>query len=242
MNNVELIARMENVINQLNDPQVLEKEVFFPLDNDLSSVDDSTKRVLIQLLGKAEEKVIQLGGPMKDWWLSEIFMRKGRCAKGVLDRSGEYPFWKSAFNHAQKAANQEVILQSSLELGFGFVEHTGSLREMLEMQMQCVRAICAKDVATTSRLRIIGVNLFDFWCQLEYRRLSEHDLTAKQFVIDSAKSLKSAGFDDDSASPIMILLISKVFDFNDPALEWARMETAILGLPVPEDVVRKINL
>ena len=106
--------------------------------------------------------------------------------------------------------------------------------------MNCVKAICASGAAITSRLRIIGINLFDFWRQLEYRRLSEHDLKAKQFIIDGAKSLQKAGFDDDSAAPVMILLISKAFDFEDPGLEWAQMETAVLGIPVPEDIKSKI--
>jgi len=238
---VDLVDELAKVIDNLKDVKALADGVLSPLDNALASSDDSTKGKFIELLNKAENKVKKIGGKKQDWWMSEIYLRKGRCARGIYDRAKEYPFWKHACEYAMKSNNHEMIIQSSLELGFGFIEFTTSIREILEIQMNCVKAICAGGVATTSRLRIIGINLFDFWRQLEYRRLSELDLKAKQFVIDSAKSLEKAGFDDDRAAPIMILLISKVFDFKDPVIEWARMEIAILDIPVPDDIKRKIG-
>jgi len=167
-------------------------------------------------------------------------LRKARCANGILEKPKEHHAWKRAYEFGTKSDNPEVSVQSSFELGFSFVEFTTSIREILELQMNCIRAICKQGSAIHSRLRIIGINLYDFWGQLEFRRLSESDLKAKQFVLDGAKSLKEAGFDDDKAAPIMILLISKVFDFDDPAIEWAKLETAILDTPLPEEVKNKI--
>ncbi len=241
MNSINLVEAAAKLIDRLDDPQTLANDAFLPFDDGIQSSDDATKRQCFELLKTAEEKIRQSDSEKKNWWLSEICLRKARCARGIIDRKREYSYWKDARNYAVEAGNHEVCLQSSLELGFTFVEFTSSLREILEIQMSCVKAICAGDVATTSRLRIIGVNLFDFWRQLEYRRLSEHDLKAKQFIIDSAKSLERAGFDDDSAAPVMILLISKVFDFDAPALEWAKMETTVLYIPVPEDIKQKLG-
>jgi hypothetical protein len=241
MNKVDLVNKMAKVIDNLKDAQALGKGVFSPIDDALQSADDSTKTKFLELLNKTEEKVRQLGGKKQDWWLSEIYLRKGRCARGIFDKIKEYSFWKQAYEYSTKANNHEVTTQSSLELGFDFVEFTTSIREILEIQMNCIKAICAEDTAIHTRLRILGINLFNFWRQLEYRRLSERDLKAKQFVIDGAKSLEKAGFDEDRAAPVMILLISKVFEFQDPAIQWAQLETAVLDIPVPEDVKRKID-
>ena len=238
---MDWINEAAKVIDNLKDADALAKEVLSPIDNAVEASDNSTRNQCIELLDKAEEKIRKMGGKKQDWWISEIYLRKGRCAEGIFDRAKEYSFWKQAYESAMKADNHEVAIQSSLKLGFSFVEFSSSIREIMEIQMNCIRAICTGDVATSSRLRIIGMNLYDFWRQLEYRRLSEHDLKAKQYIMDGAKGLEKAGFDDHSAAPIMILLISKLFDFEEPCIEWAHMETAILGIPIPENIKRKIG-
>jgi len=215
--------------------------VFLQIDNTLETSDDSEKKKFIELLDQTEEKVKKMGDKDRDRLMSEIYLRKGRCAKGILERGKEYQYWKQASEYARKSNNHEAMIQSGLALGFMFVEFTGSIREILELQMNCIRAICAQGTAIHTRLRIMGINLFSFWNELEYRRLSERDLKAKQFVIDGAKSLKKAEFDDERAASVMILLISKVFDFNDPCIEWAQHETAVLDIPIPEDVKKKIE-
>ena len=215
--------------------------VFMQIDNALETSDDSEKKKFFGLLDQTEEKVNKMGDKDRDRWMSEIYLRKGRCAKGTLERAKEYQFWKQASEYARKSNNHEVIIQSGLSLGFEFVEFTTSIREILEIQMNCIRAICEQGTAIHTRLRIMGINLFSFWHQLEYRRLSERDLKAKQLVIDGAKSLEKAGFDDERAAPVMILLISKVFDFDDPCIEWAQHETAVIDIPIPEDVKKKIE-
>lgn len=241
MSKTDFIDKISKTIDNLKDLQALADGVFPDLDRALETADDATKWKIVELLGKAEEKVREMGEEKKAWWLSEIYLRKGRYARGVIDKKREYSHWKDAYAYAVEAGNHEAAVHSSLELGFTFVEFTSSLRDILEIQINCVKAICAGDVATTSRLRIVGINLYDFWRQLEYRRLSEHDLKAKQYIIDSTKSLESAGFDNETAAPVMILLISKVFDFEDPALEWARVEAGVLFTPVPEDVKEKLR-
>jgi hypothetical protein len=241
MSKTDFIDKISKTIDNFKDPQALADGVFPDLDRSLETVDDAVKRKVVELLDKAEEKVRHLEEKKKAWWLSEIYLRKGRFTRDIIDKKREYSHWKDAYAYATEAGNHEMAVQSSLELGFTFVEFTRSLRDILKIQMNCVKAICASGVATTSRLRIIGINLYDFWRQLEYRRLSEHDLKAKQYIIDSAKSLESAGFDDETAAPVMILLISKVFDFEDPCLEWAQMEAQVLYIPVPEDVKIKMG-
>jgi hypothetical protein len=241
MNKSDLIKKVKNAIENLKDPQELTEGIFPSLDTALELSDGETKKEIVDLLGNMESKIIEIGGGRKEWWLAEIYLRKGRYARGVIDKKREYSFWKDAREYARRSENHEMDVQSSLELGFTFVEFTSSLREILEIQMNCLKAICAAGTATTSRLRIIGINIYDFWRQLEYRRLSEHDLKAKQYIIDSAKSLESAGFDDETAAPVMVLLMSRLFDYEDPALEWAEMEASVLYVPIPDDVKKKIE-
>jgi hypothetical protein len=53
--------------------------------------------------------------------------------------------------------------------------------------------------------------------------------------------MESADFDDETAAPVMILLISKVFDYDHPTLEWAHMEAGVLHIPIPGDVKEKLG-
>lgn len=211
------------------------------VDNSIDTSGEAEKKKLLEQLNAIEKKVRDAGGRDQDRLISEINLRKGRCAREVLEKQQEYKFWKHAYDCALKSGNHEVIVQSGLELGFDFYEFTTSIREITEIHMNCVRAVCAQGAAIHTRLRIIGINLFNFWRQIQYRRLSEHDLKAKQMVIDGAKSLEKAEFDEDRASPVMIILIARLYEFDDPALEWAQLETAVLDVQVPEDVRKKMG-
>lgn len=241
MNKGDLVNEVEKVLGTIKDTQALVDGVFSPLDNAFQASQDSEKDKFIELLNETEEKVKQMVEVNQDWWLSEIYLRKGRLAKGIYEKEKEYLFWKQAYKYALKSNNNEVIFQSGFSLGFEFFEFTTSIREILEIQMNCIKAICAQDTAILTRLRIMGINIFNFWRQIEYRRLSEHDLKAKQLVIDCAKTLEQASFDEDRASPIMIMLIAKAFEFDEPCLEWAQHEAAILDVPIPESIKRKIG-
>ena len=118
MNTVNLVTEITKVIDNLEDALVMPDAVFSPLDDALESSDDSTKSKFIELLNKAEEKIIALGDKKQNWRISEINLRKGRFARGVYDKAREYLFWKHAYEYAMKADNHEVSVHSSLELGF----------------------------------------------------------------------------------------------------------------------------
>jgi len=233
MDNTNLIDEVAKALGTIIDSKASLEGIFSPLDNALETADDPGKNRFMELLDQTEEKVKKRGDKRQDQLLSEIYLRKARCARGIYKTEKEYPLWKRAYEYGLKSNNHEVIINSCLALGFEFIQFTSSIREILDIQMSCIKAICAQDVAIHTRLRIMGINLFDFWRQLEYRRLSEHDLKAKQLVIDGAKDLEKAGFDEDRAAPIMIMLIAKVYDFDDPCLEWAKFEAAIIDIPIP---------
>lgn len=217
------------------------ERVLSQIDNAIETAGDAEKKKFLEQLNETGKKVEKAGAKDQDWWISEINLRKGRCAREILEKEQEYKFWKNAYDYGKKSGNSEVIVQSGLELGFDFYEFTTSIKEISELHMSCVGAICAQGTAIHTRLRIMGINLFNFWRQIEFRRLSESDLKAKKLVIDGAKSLEKAGFDEDRAAPVMIMLLSRVFEFSDPALEWAQLETAVLDVQVPEDVRKKIG-
>jgi hypothetical protein len=237
----DLFDKAAKAVGTIKDAQALVDDAFSPLDHAFQTFDDSEKTKFIELLNETEEKVKQMGNENQDWWMSEVYLRKARCAKGIFEKGKEYLFWKQAYEYGRKSNNHEVIIQSGLSLGFDLFEFTASIREIIEIQMNCIKAICAQGSAIFTGLRIMGINLFNFWRQIEYRRLSEHELKAKQLVIDGAKNLEEAGFDEDRAAPIMIMLISNLFEFKDPCIEWAQHEAAILDIQIPETIKRKIN-
>jgi hypothetical protein len=241
MNKRDLIKEVAKVVGDKKDAQEVVNWIFSPFDNGPQLVDDPEKIKFIELLNKTEEKVAKLAHEKMDWWMAEIYLRKGICAEGVLQKEKQFPLWRHAYEYALKSRNNEVIVQSALSLGFDFVEFTESIREVLDIHMNSIKAICAQDTATSTRLRIMGINLFNFWRQIEFRRLSEHDLKAKQVVIDGAKGLEKACFDEDRAAPVMIILISNLFQFEDPALEWAQVEVAILDIPIPDDIRKRMG-
>lgn len=241
MNKEDLIKEVAKAVGNKKDAQDVVDCVFSPPDDRFEKFDDSEKNKFIELLNETEKKVQQLGDEKQDSWMAEIYLRKGRCAEGILEKERAHFFWKKAHEYALQSDNYEVIIQTGLSLGFDFFEFTSSIREVLEIQMSSIKAICAQGTSIFTRLRIMGINLFNFWRQIEYRRISEHDLKAKQLVVDGAKNLEKEGFDQDRAAPIMVMLISIVFDFKDPCLEWAQQEAAILDIPIPENIKRKIE-
>jgi hypothetical protein len=242
MTKVELVNKVAKAIDNAKTSKALLKGAFSPLDKAFESAGDSTKKDFLDLLNKAEEKIKKLRVKNEEWWMAEIYFRKGRYAKGLFEKPREYRLWKDAYDYALKGDNYEVTIQSGLSLGFEFYEFTSSIKEILAIHINCIKAVCAQGDAIHTRLRIIGINLFNFWRQIEFRRLSESELKAKQYVIDGAKNLEGSGFDEDRAAPIMILLISKVYGFTDPCLEWAQLESAIIDIRIPDDIKQKIGI
>jgi hypothetical protein len=241
MNKEDLVNQVEKVLAAEKDLQTPIESVFSLFDSVFLDVDDSEKSEFIELLNKMEEKVKKLGDKDRDHWMSEIYLRKSFCANGIFERQKEYLLWKEAYEYALKSKNYEVLFQAGHALGFDFYEFTRSLREILELQMSCVKAVCDQGTKIFTSLKLIGTNLFNFWRQIEFRRLSEHDLKAKKMVMDGAKSLEKADFDEERAAPIMIMLISKFYEYENPCLEWAQHESAIIDIPIPENIKKRIG-
>jgi len=241
MDKRKLINEIANTVGDKKGAQAVVDWISSPFDKIPQPFDDSEKKKFIELLTVTEEKIKKAEKQKPDWWIAEVYLRKALCAEGILEKERQFPIWRKAYEYAMKSENNEVLVQSALSLGFDFYEFTSSIREIMEIHISAVKAICAHGAATSTRLRIMGINLFNFWHQINFRRLSERELKAKQYIIDSAKSLESAGFDQDQAAPVMVLLIASLFDFEDPALEWAYHETAIIDIPVPEDVKKKLD-
>ena len=92
---------------------------------------------------------------------------------------------------------------------------------LAEIQFSIIKGISAQD-CNYERLEGIGINLFNGWNNLDWRRESTYDLKAKYALMDGAKELKKANFSARQASPIMILLLCSVFDFQNKVAEWAK--------------------
>jgi hypothetical protein len=241
MDKRKLVNEIAKTVGDKKGAQDVVDWISSPFDKTPQPFDDSEKKKFVELLAVTEEKLRKVEKQKPDWWMAEIYLRKGLSSAGILEKERQFPIWRKAYEYAMKSENNEVLVQSALSLGFDFYEFTSSIREIIEIHISAVKAICAHGAATSTRLRIMGINLFNFWHQINFRRLSERELKAKQWIIDSAKSLESAGFDEDQAAPIMVLLIASLFEFDDPALEWAYHETAIIDIPVPDGIKKKLD-
>ena len=118
------------------------------------------------------------------------------------------------------------------------VEFSMSIKEIIEVQVDVINALC-KQEHFLKRIGTIGEDLFKVWSRFEYRRLTEHELKMKQIVMDGAKSLKEAGFSSENASPVMILLVSTIYEIENSCLEWAQNQ--ISDVPLPANIQAILN-
>ena len=89
-------------------------------------------------------------------------------------------------------------------------------------------------------VEFLGKNLFNMWTRVDWRRLSERDLEAKDILMDSAKEMDRAGTPEAVAGPVMVLLLARLSQHEGPATDWARRQIAGRGT-IPEDVWRLVE-
>jgi hypothetical protein len=105
--------------------------------------------------------------------------------------------------------------------------------------LSVLEAICEQK-EYCENLEIFGTNLYNCWRGLDYRRLSEQDLKAKKTLMDGAKTLQQARFDQKEAAPIMILLLSSLFEYRGLGVSWAKDRIGDRREGIPTDVLESI--
>jgi tetratricopeptide (TPR) repeat protein len=200
--------------------QNLSSCAFRAIDKNISFLKDSRKYDLLKLCSKIEDHLTKLQYTNLDWWLAEIYLIKAKLSLDILDRNQQYSYWSKAYKHGINSSNVNVIIESAHSISFIYPDFSESIISVAEKQFSIVKGISTQD-CNYERLEGIGINLFNGWSNLDWRRESTYDLRAKYALMDGAKKLKEANFSDHQASPIMILLLCSVFDFKNKVSEWA---------------------
>lgn len=214
-------------------------QLFSPFDIILPGLNSEQRNKFITMFNEIESDIKTSNIENHGWWLSEIYLRKARLSEDIIEKEQEYRLWKTAYSYGYRNNNYEVIAQAGQSLSFNFPEFFSSIKELAEVQLNLAKAICSQK-NNLDRLETVGINLLKLWSKLSFSRLSEHDLKAKQALMDGAKILVDAGFSANEASPIMVLLLLSAFDHKGPCVVWAKDKLSMINKKIPEDIKEKI--
>jgi hypothetical protein len=192
---------------------------FLPFDKKFSLIKNPRKEDLIKLLTEIEPYIKELQNTNLNWWLAEIYLIKAKLSIDIFKKDQQYILWNKAYGHGIKSANQNVIIESAHSLSFTYADFSESIKNLAEIQFDIIKGISSQN-CEFERLENIGVNLFNGWNNLDWRKLSTVDLEAKYALMDGARELKKANYNAQDASPVMILLLCSIFNFKGNVTEW----------------------
>jgi hypothetical protein len=195
--------------------------LFLPFNNKFSLIKNPRKEELIKLFKEIESCIQELQTTNLNWWLAEIYLVKAKLSVDILKRDHQYIIWNKAYKNGIKSDNQNVIIESAHTLSFNYADFSESIINLAEKQFSIIKGISSQN-CNFERLEGIGINLFNGWNNLDWRRESTYDLKARYALMDGAKELKKANYDAQEAFPIMILLLCSIFDFKNKITKWAR--------------------
>ncbi|GAG21510.1 unnamed protein product, partial [marine sediment metagenome] len=171
------------------------------------------------LFTEIEHYIKELQDTNLNWWLAETYLVKAKLSVDIFKKNQQYSYWEKAYKYGIKSDNQNVIIESAHSLSFVYADFSESIINLAEKQFSIVKGISSQN-CNFERLESIGINLFNGWNNLDWRRESTYDLKAKYALMDGAKELKKANYNAQEASPIMILLLCSIFDFKGNVTEW----------------------
>jgi hypothetical protein len=125
--------------------------------------------------------------------------------------------------------------EAAFSASFPLWKHHPSIADAGKANFELLQ--CKVGIGITADIVInLGINMFRFWSVLSWTRLSTSDLRIKEYLHETAKHLKSIGFSENEAAPVMVALLAKVFDFNEVPAEFL-----ITPKPLPEEVKRLLQ-
>ena len=194
---------------------------FRAIDKNISFLENSRKEELINLFTKIESYLKESQNTNLAWWLAEIYLIEAKLSLDIYKKNQQYSYWEKAYKYGIKSNNQNVIIESAHSLSFVYDDFSESIINLAEKQFSIIKGISSQN-CNFERLEGIGINLFNRWNNLDWRKESTYDLKARYALMDGAKELKKANYNAQEASPIMILLLCSIFDFRDKVTEWVK--------------------
>ncbi len=210
------------------------------IDDDLK---DNKKEEFILMLSEIQEKVGASTLDDKGWWLAEIGMRKARIGDIYYrDEKNKYSLWKDAYDFGKKYNNDEVIIQAGNSLFKSHYKHAKSFKEMVNVQFSIIESISLQN-ERFDRLYTVGKNMFNIWKIIDDRHILMSDIHIKLALIDGARTLSNSGIDENSAAPVMILLLSSIYQYEGPSTDWvvSKIKENKIDTVIPEEIKSKIQ-
>jgi len=115
------------------------------------------------------------------------------------------------------------------------------MKLVAEIHFNIMKAIAAQN-SNLERLQTHGRNLFVFWSKRKYRVLSEQDLQVNKTMRDNSSILLKAEVDPDTASPIMLLLLASLYQYQGEPTKWAVNQIKEKKISIPPEIIYNISL
>lgn len=209
--------------------------VFSRLDHVLFQLDISRRKKFISLLTTVESIVRNSRSENTNWWLAEICFRKAKLNEDIGTEEERHRLWKTAYEEGLLANNNSVIIESTHQLGFKYYEFSGSIKVLAEIHFALVSTISSQN-RELDKLETVGSNLFNFWRTIDFWVIAVSDYKAKETLLDGARSLCSIGLSSKDAAPVMILLLSSIYSFKGPAVDWAMEKIINIKASLPKNI------
>lgn len=216
--------------------------IFSKLDSVINDMDNGQRQKILDILEEIQKNLSNTEYMYSDWWLATVCWRKARIGQNHYKNKREkYHLWKQAYEWGVKSNNAEVIFYAGHTLGFFHCENY-FIRDLADIQFNVLKSIYLNREGD-ERFKRLGQDLFKLWSKLDFWRLSEFDLNAKHALMDGAKAINGVGIPIDKTAPIMILLLSSVYEFKGESTDWAvdKLKEGDIEI-IPEEIKSKINL
>ncbi len=217
--------------------------VFSKIDSVIAELDGEQQENVTGLLSKVRKTLSVSSLEQAEWWLSELDDRLARIGERFYKQEEDKrSVWKTAFDNALQVDNHRIIIEAGYRLGFSYFR-LFRIKDLADMQFSILKSILALN-KNFIHVEKIGQDMFKFWQSVEWRRLYDSDSKAKQALLDGAKALKNAGLSPQEAGPIMILLISSIYEYRGNATDWAvsKVEKTGTRSKLSNELMKRIDL
>lgn len=215
--------------------------IFSSIDTLIASLASNEYSDVLNLLDKIKtliEKDVSIQN--QDWWFAELYSRAFRVNQlKKEDRRYLYELAGTAYKYGLKSNNTSAIIEGGNF--YGYPDEIWNMKLVAEIHFNIMKAIAAQN-SNLERLQTHGRNLFVFWSKRKYRVLSEHDLQVNKTMRDNSSILLKAEVDPDTASPIMLLLLASLYQYQGEPTKWAVNQIKEKNISIPPEIIYNISL
>lgn len=169
--------------------------------------------VFAKYLELIERLVPKLPGAQVSRWAPRLIFSKGIVSLALAQKQQATEYFREALEMSKKT-DPAFAFDAAAKLAFDLYSTSDSIRDLAKRQYDALTILFAAG-GSDEQILNFGINLFRACSVLTWRRLAASDLTANTILFDGARILKTAGFREEDAAPVVTALLLRVF--NDEA-------------------------